>query len=409
MSELYASTLKYFRLAITEFLPRLEDLQEKEQDNVIKEELQDLIEAYSDIASKIDKHNLNYDDPNRHYDGEPFEIEINIPNSMIGNLARLSHRLLLVWKEKLVRLKKKQYLTDNNKEEIYKLEHLIEPLTALLKEESYVLGKHAHLGPLEFPGESPRKDGDYVNRLSILLDEIRQCYILGDQEILENKRLADLETQIATELGQITIELADETLILKHKKLNSGFRLMLKSGFHNRTTAESKLGPWKALIEEIVDNPLEPTSVSETYFSGGQPFDAVKILREIFSSASTEIWIEDNFLHPTTITIIEPYIIDSNVKVRLLTRNNGNKNFNSFCVDLGKFKTQYPRLDIEARENGQCHDRYIIIDSKDIYHSGHSFHDLGGKASQINKVEDESNRNKILVDLKSWWSTGSII
>jgi len=409
MSELYTSTLKYFRLAVSEFLPRLRELQKETQDKKTKEELEDLVEAYDDIASKIDKHNLNLDDPNRYYDGEPDEIEIDIPNGMVVNLARLSHRLLLVWKEKLGRLKKKEYLTDKNQDELYKLEHLISPLEALLKEKSYVLGKYTEQGPLEFPGEPPKKEDKFVSGLSSLLDEIRLCYSLGDQELLERKKLEDLETRLRTDLGQIITGLTDEVVKLKYQKLNSGWSTTLKSGLHNRKTAEERLDHWEAFIEETIENISGSKPHDEIYFSEGRLFDAVKALREILKLAKTKIWIEDNFLHPDSVRIVEPYIAESNLGVRFLTRRNGNRNFSSFSVDIGKLKSQYQSLDIEARENDHCHDRYIIIDEKTIYHFGQSFHDLGRKASQINKVEELANKNKILDDFKNWWDTGNQI
>jgi len=151
MSELYTSTLKYFRLAIKEFLPRLRKLQDEIKDKTKKEKIENMVEAYEDIASKIDKYNLSLEDPNRYYDGEPHEIDIDIPQPVIEELARLSINLLNEWKSQLSVLKRKQYLTNNNKEKIYKLEHFIWPLEALSKEQGYVLGKYSKLGPLDLP------------------------------------------------------------------------------------------------------------------------------------------------------------------------------------------------------------------------------------------------------------------
>jgi len=158
MSELYTSTLKYFWLAIKEFLPGLAILKDNAQTPDIQEQLEDLIEAYNDIAKKISSHSLNFKDPNRTFEGEPFEIEINITEQMVENLARLSQRLLGEWKKKIERLKRKEYLTEENKEELDNLKELIWPLEALIKEESYVLGRYADKGPLVFPGEEKQEE-----------------------------------------------------------------------------------------------------------------------------------------------------------------------------------------------------------------------------------------------------------
>lgn len=164
MAELYTTTLKYFWLAIKEFLPILKKLKEESRDPEIKQQIEDSIEAYSDIAKRIDSHNLNFTDPNRHYDGEPFEIKINIPEPLIEELSRLSYKLLEEWKRKKERLEKKQYLTDENKEELYNLRELIWPLEALSKEQSYILGKYASKGPLVFPSEANQESKKLIEK-----------------------------------------------------------------------------------------------------------------------------------------------------------------------------------------------------------------------------------------------------
>jgi len=58
----------------------------------IKEEIENLIEAYEDIDAKIQVYNLNYSEPDKRYDGEPDEIQIDIPDILVQDLAMLSHR-----------------------------------------------------------------------------------------------------------------------------------------------------------------------------------------------------------------------------------------------------------------------------------------------------------------------------
>lgn len=153
MSELYTSTAKYFHLAICEFLPRLKELKSTTRDQSIKEQLEDLIEAYNDIARKIGKYGLNATDPNRYFNGEPHDIQIDISDKLIENLSRLSQRLLLTWQQKLQRIQRKEHVTEKNEEEKHKLENLIWPLEAQLQNKSSLIGKHADKGFLEFPGE----------------------------------------------------------------------------------------------------------------------------------------------------------------------------------------------------------------------------------------------------------------
>lgn len=96
--------------------------------------------------------------------------------------------------------------------------------------------------------DSESKDKSLVH---ILLEEIDSAYHLGDQELLESKRLEELENKIRSELKGYVESKNDEIALLKFNKLNSGWRNVLKSGFHNRETAESKLEKWREFLIEI--------------------------------------------------------------------------------------------------------------------------------------------------------------
>ncbi len=90
--------------------------------------------------------------------------------------------------------------------------------------------------------------------------------------------------------------------------------------------------------------------------------------------------------------IIDNYIDDSilkmltkknkNVEVVILTSNKSNIQ----QIDIQKFNKEYPTLKI-AKTN-KFHDRFIIIDEKEMYHLGASIKDLGKKCFGINKIED---------------------
>ncbi len=54
-------------------------------------------------------------------------------------------------------------------------------------------------------------------------------------------------------------------------------------------------------------------------------------------------------------------------------------------TDLEKFNTQYEPIQIE--EFTDSHDRFLIIDDKDIYHIGASLKDLGKKWFAFSKIE----------------------
>ncbi len=57
-------------------------------------------------------------------------------------------------------------------------------------------------------------------------------------------------------------------------------------------------------------------------------------------------------------------------------------------LDLTKYNSQYPL--IELKEFRQSHDRFLIIDNKEVYHFGASLKDLGKKWFAFSKFDKEA-------------------
>lgn len=78
------------------------------------------------------------------------------------------------------------------------------------------------------------------------------------------------------------------------------------------------------------------------------------------------------------------------VEVAILTSEKSN----ILKLDIQKFNKEYPVLKV-AKTN-KFHDRFIIIDNKELYHLGASIKDLGKKCFGINKIEDKEILQQIL-------------
>ena len=63
-------------------------------------------------------------------------------------------------------------------------------------------------------------------------------------------------------------------------------------------------------------------------------------------------------------------------------------------IDIQKFNKEYPILKI-AKTN-KFHDRFIVLDNKEMYHLGASIKDSGKKCFGINKIEDMQIIEKII-------------
>ncbi len=66
---------------------------------------------------------------------------------------------------------------------------------------------------------------------------------------------------------------------------------------------------------------------------------------------------------------------------------------NAQVLDINKFNNQYPVLKV-AKTN-KFHDRFIVIDNKELYHVGASLKDLGKRCFAISKIEDVEYIEKI--------------
>ena len=73
---------------------------------------------------------------------------------------------------------------------------------------------------------------------------------------------------------------------------------------------------------------------------------------------------------------------NKDVQVVILT----SQNCHFIKLDIDKFNKQYPTLKITY--TNKFHDRFMIIDEKELYHIGASLKDLGKKCFAISKIED---------------------
>ena len=62
--------------------------------------------------------------------------------------------------------------------------------------------------------------------------------------------------------------------------------------------------------------------------------------------------------------------------------------------DIAKFNSQYPKLTVKISKD--FHDRFLIIDRKEVYHIGASIKDAGKKSFGITKLEVEELTKSLL-------------
>ena len=140
------------------------------------------------------------------------------------------------------------------------------------------------------------------------------------------------------------------------------------------------------LLQESFDK-LNTKESNNHIFYEGQIYDAYSLLIDILSKVKKEIIIIDNYAGKKLFDIIK----NIDVKVKIYTENIDN-------ISKEKYEKQYNNLEII--NTNIFHDRFIIIDNKELYHSGASFKDLGKKCFAITKIEDNSILKELLNKLK---------
>ena len=122
-------------------------------------------------------------------------------------------------------------------------------------------------------------------------------------------------------------------------------------------------------------------------FYNGQIYDAYSLLINILGMAKKEIIIIDNYAGKKLFDIIR----NINVKVKIYTENIDN-------ISKEKYEKQYNNLEII--NTNIFHDRFIIIDNKELYNIGSSLKDIGKKCSSVNKIEDTVIISELIDRLK---------
>ena len=115
--------------------------------------------------------------------------------------------------------------------------------------------------------------------------------------------------------------------------------------------------------------------------------DYSSLIIGIIKRAKNKILIIDNYIDDSILEMLQKK--NKNVEVIILTIQNNKLT----KLDIQKFNKQYPTLKIAY--TNKFHDRFIVIDNKELYHCGASLKDLGKKCFAISKIEDIEYIEKI--------------
>ena len=180
---------------------------------------------------------------------------------------------------------------------------------------------------------------------------------------------AVLRTPVAE---KVSIEIMDAFVAMR-KYISSN---MLEQRYINNLVLEDHENI--KLLQQSFQKFEEKKITNETYYNG-QIYDAYSKIIEIFKEAKEELIIIDRYADKQVLDMIK----DLKVNVLLITKKNNLLKE----LDIEKYNKQYKNLKVIYSNN--YHDRYFIIDKKEIYHSGTSINHAGSKTFSINKWQDK--------------------
>ncbi len=132
------------------------------------------------------------------------------------------------------------------------------------------------------------------------------------------------------------------------------------------------------IFKALEDKSIKPT---QGIFFDGQIFDAYVFVNNLIKSAKKSIKLIDNYVDESVLMLFGKV---KNIEVTIYTKTISKQ----LKLDLKKYNLQYGN--IKAKKFDLSHDRFLIIDDKEIYHIGTSLKDLGKKWFAFSKMDNES-------------------
>ncbi len=140
-------------------------------------------------------------------------------------------------------------------------------------------------------------------------------------------------------------------------------------------------------VNEILNRLNAGEIPAQGVFYDGQLWDARALGLKLISSAKRSLILIDNWATPEVLDLLAKK--RAGVKVTIFTSEHFDKNHvphrKISDADIKTFNAQYPKLAV--RYNESFHDRFLILDDKDLYLVGASLKDLGKKCFAFTKLD----------------------
>jgi hypothetical protein len=228
----------------------------------------------------------------------------------------------------------------------------------------------------------------------------RQLFTVGEA-MREHRTLWDRATSV-------TPKDTDEWRILdrEYKQYPHWFKGASPSGYvsqldsdkfvHLRTVLQNMLEQAEPEVLRSKRNPKK-----QQLFLSGEEYQAMKALLAILKKAESSVAILDAYLDEAVFDYLDS--LNPSVNIRLMTGSRKPIFGPLFAAFVKK------RGNTDAKSLEDFHDRFIVIDEKEVYHLGASINRIGKEACMINEVVEQTEIDKFLLEYKHRWKNGKSI
>jgi len=186
--------------------------------------------------------------------------------------------------------------------------------------------------------------------------------------------VAMLSTVLRTPTAVQTSIFIMESFVSMRKILNSSIDASKEIGLLKSKVLDhdSKIN---TLFKRMDDLSLPKSGI----FFNDQIFDAYVFSSELIAKAKKSLILIDNYIDETTLLQLSKR--NKKVSCTIYTE----KLTEQLKLDVEKHNAQYPSIEIRILKN--AHDRFIILDEKELYHLGASLKDLGKRWFAFSRMD----------------------
>lgn len=181
--------------------------------------------------------------------------------------------------------------------------------------------------------------------------------------VLKSRKAAEIHVQIMRAFVEMRRFLSNKQSLIQRVNTLESLQLKTEARFTQ-------------LFSALEDKSLNQ---DQGIFYDGQIYDAYSFACDLIRSAQKSLIIIDNYVDDSVLTLL------SKRKQGVSTKIYTQKISKQLRLDLEKLHQQYAEISMEVFQ--KAHDRFLIIDEKEVYHIGASLKDLGKKWFAFSKMQ----------------------